>query len=168
MRLITILAVFALVLTGQHAGTQGYSPPGSITVTPPTPAPGDVITVTVEGCGSTSGTVDVFIDGVFVGTATVEDGSFSQDFVVPLEAQGPVNVEVFCDDIVLASIIDVQVGTLPFQPPDLPRTGSETATLARIGMGLVGVGLVAVLGARRREQRVYEPVHVAPSGGGGR
>ena len=107
MRLITILAVFALVLTGQHAGAQGYSPPGSITVTPPTPAPGDIITVTVEGCGSTSGIVDVFIDGVFVGTATVEDGSFTQDFVVPLEAQGPVNVEVFCDDIVLASIIDV-------------------------------------------------------------
>ncbi len=168
MRLITTLALVALVLTGPAAGAQGYSPPGSITVTPPTPAPGDFVTVTVEGCGAQSGTVDVFIDGVFVGTADVIDGSFSQDFRVPLEAQGAVDVEVFCDDAVLASIVDVQVGTLPFEQPALPRTGSEAATLARIGMGLVGVGLVAIVGSRRRERNEYEPAHVSSGAGGDR
>ncbi|MEM7285153.1 MAG: hypothetical protein AAF480_02285 [Actinomycetota bacterium] len=166
MRLITtIAAIAALVLTGPSAAAQGYSPPGSITVTPPTPAPGEVITVAVTGCEAGTGTVQVFVDRVFVGTAEVIDGSFSQDFVVPLEAQGAVDVEVFCDDAVLASIIDVQVGPLAFEQPVLPRTGSEVTTLARIGMGLVGVGLVATVGARRRERSDYEPAHGATGTG---
>ncbi len=169
MRLMMLLAVAMVALWPTHAFAQGYSPPGQITVTPPSPAPGDTVTVAVEGCDPAPGTVDVFIDGVLVGTAEVgPDGSFVQDFVVPLEAQGAVPVDVVCDSGVLSSIVDVQVGPLPFQPDGLPRTGSEAATLARVGAGLVGVGLVVLVAAKRREASESVPAHAAgPSAPGG-
>ena len=168
MKLTMLLAVAMVALWPTHALAQGYSPPGQITVTPPSPAPGDSVTVSVEGCQPAPGTVDVFIDGVLVGTAEVgSDGSFVADFVVPLEAQGAVPVDVDCDDEVLSTLIDVQVGPLPFQPEDLPRTGSEAATLARVGTGLVGVGMVVLVLAKRREAAETVPAHAAPSSSAG-
>lgn len=161
--LIATFLVLSLAAAPAAAALQpqaGYTPEGTIVVAPPNPEPGDDITVTVTGCSPAPGFVDVFIDGVLVGQAEVRpNGTFTERFTVPLEAEGQVVVEVRCDSEVLSSIVDVQVGTLPFQPQDLPRTGSETQPLLQLAAGLVGVGVFFIVLGRRREQQQVVPAH---------
>lgn len=157
---LVLSLAYAPAATAQEPQTAGYTEEGSIVVTPPNPEPGDDVTVTVTGCSPAPGDVDVRIDGVIVGQAQVgPDGSFEQDFTVPLEAEGQVAVEVECESEVLSSIVDVQVGTLPFQPQDLPRTGSETQPLLQLAAGLVGLGVLFLVLGRRREQHEVVPAH---------
>lgn len=158
---LVLSLAFAPAATAQDPQTAGYTEEGSIVVAPPNPEPGDDITVTVTGCSPAPGFVDVFIDGVLVGQAEVRpNGTFTERFTVPLEAEGEVAVEVECESEVLSSIVDVQVGTLPFQPPDdLPRTGSETQPLLQFAAGLVAVGVFFVVLGRRREQHQVVPAH---------
>ena len=161
---LVLSLAFAPAATAQDPPTAGYTPEPSIVVSPPTPEPGDDITVTVTGCSPAPGEVDVLIDDVVVGRAQVgPDGSFEQNFTVPLEAQGQVDVDVECDTEVLSSIVDVQVGTLPFQPQDdLPRSGSDTQPLLQLPARLVAVGVFfVVLGGRREDQQVV-PAHAKP------
>ena len=156
--LIAAAALFVAVLSANAAvaGAQ-YISPGTIVVTPPTPAPGDPVTVTVTDCEPAPGVVNVLIDGVFVGQAPVaSDGSFVADFLVPLEAEGEVLVQVLCTAEVLASVVDVRIPGLPFLDPGvgaLPRTGANsTVPLAQAGAALLGVGaMLVLLVARRRE-----------------
>ena len=158
--ILVLSLAFAPAATAQDPQTAGYTPEPSIVVSPPNPEPGDDITVTVTGCSPAPSDVDVRIDGVIVGQAQVgPDGSFEQNFRVPLEAQGQVAVEVECESEVLSSIVDVQVGTLPFQPQDLPRTGSETQSLLQLAAALVAVGVFFVVLGRRREQDPAVPAH---------
>jgi LPXTG-motif cell wall-anchored protein len=164
-----VAAVPAAVLAASApAGAQGYSPPGTITVTPPDPEAGDAVTVAVTGCAPAPGTVDVLIDGVFVGRGQVgAEGAFTADFIVPLEAAGVVGVDVRCDNGVLSSLIDVRIPDLPFQEEGedgdtLPRTGSDgTVPLAQLGAGLLGVGCLALLAASRRREDEESPMEVS-------
>jgi len=163
-----LIAAAALLLAFSVPAAAQYTTGGTIVVTPPTPSAGDSITVAVTGCDPTGGEVAVRIDGVDVGTATVgSDGTFTADFVVPQEAQGPVDVEALCDNGVLGSVITVQVADLPFQDggAQLPRTGSNsTVVLLRAGVGLLGIGalfLIAV--ALKRDE--YQAAHAGASHG---
>ncbi len=158
---VLIVAAALLVAFSVPAAAQ-YTDGGTIVVSPPTPAAGDVITVAVTGCDPGGGQVTVLIDGVDVGAASVgTDGAFTANFVVPQEAQGPVDVEAMCDNGVLGSVITVQVADLPFLEggAQLPRTGSNsTIALLRVGVGLLGIGalfLIAV--AIKRDE--YEAAH---------
>lgn len=164
--LFAAVSVLSLAFAPTNAAAQpeaGYTPKATIVVSPAAPSPGDDVTVTVTGCTPAPGEVDVRIDGVLVGQAQVgPDGSFVQDFTVPLEAQGPVPVEVDCDSEVLASIIDVRVGTLPFQPQDLPRTGSDAQPLLQVAAALVAIGVLFIALGRRRETATQpQPRHAA-------
>lgn len=173
---LLILVAAALLLLPAPAGAQGYNPPGTIVVTPARPvSPGELVRVTVTNCDPPpGGVVTVFIDGIDVGTATVgPGGGFSEEFAVPLEAEGDVTVSVQCDNGLLSTIITVVLPDLPFQDDDpddpdvgdrggdnLPRTGlSSTKPLARIGVGLMAFGaLLVFIVSRRREER-WEPQH---------
>ncbi len=156
MRSLIIAAVVLPLLAAAPAAGQGYDPPGTIVVTPPTVAPGDLVNVAVTGCQPAPGQVDVVIDGIVVGQADVDaSGSFSADFRVPLEAAGEVLVEVRCGNGVLSSVIDVQIPDLPFQDdgggPPLPMTGAGAVRmLAQLGAALVGLGCLLVLLVSRR------------------
>jgi hypothetical protein len=164
MKLLILATAFLLVAT-PPAAAQGYEPPGTITVTPPTPSPGEAVTVAVTGCTPAPGQVDVLIDEVIVGQADVgPDGSFTEDFLVPLDASGEVRVEVRCANEVLGSFVDVQTPDQPFRQGDsLPRTGtSTTRPLVQVGMALLGLGCLAVLVAdRSRRGDGYSPLHGA-------
>lgn len=164
--------LFCALAPTAAAQSAGYAGEGTIVVTPPTPSPGDEITVTVTGCSPAPGEVDVLIDNVLVGRAQVDpDGSFQQDFVVPLESQGQVTVEVRCDTEVLASIVDVQVAPAPFQQDNLPQTGNETQPLLQAAAILIGLGFLFLVVSRRDrepqgrharlpgEPELGEPVH---------
>lgn len=157
--LLAAVAPAAVPAASAPAGAQGYDPPGTITVTPPTPEAGEAVTVAVTGCAPAPGAVDVLIDGVFVGRGQVDaDGAFTADFIVPLEAAGEVSVDVRCDNGVLSSVIDVLIPALPFQEDGddgdtLPRTGADsTVPLAQLGAGLLGAGCLVLLAASRRRE----------------
>ncbi len=154
--LITAAALVVLVLSinAAAAGAQ-YKPPGTIVVIPSTPAPGGTVTVTVTGCEPAPGMVDVLIDDVLVGQASVgADGSFEEDFVVPLKSEGEVRIEVLCAGAVLSSVVDVRIPGVPSEPGagTLPRTGANsTIPVAQAGAALLGVGVMLVLFATRKQ-----------------
>lgn len=176
MKLLTIAAMLAgamlLVVSSTVAAAQ-YQPPPTLEVSPPNPRPGDPITVTISGCEPFGGEVPVFVDGVLVGKAELDDtGSFTGDFLVPDEAAGEVMVEVRCDNEVLGSIITVQTAELPFidddagdaPGPNLPRTGANSAPLAQAGLALIGVGAIFWAISTRRHEPAYVPLHAETPG----
>jgi len=124
-QILLVIAVTMLAATGAHAQ---YEPPPSLTVTPPTPAPGDPITVEIANCDPNA-SKEVSIDGVVVGIAiTDDDGNFTGEFFVPEGAGGTsggdVLVEVECGGDVLSSIINVGSPDQPsVQPTPDPDTG---------------------------------------------
>ena len=166
MRPLMLVAMVSLVLVSAKSASAvqpspaGYNQDGTIVVTPPNPEAGDFVNVAVTGCQPAPGEVPVYIDGIYVGDAQVgPDGSFSQDFQVPDVPPGPVMVEVRCSNEVLGSMIEVQAA----QPPgggQLPQTGtSSTGPLVQFGAGLLGVGVLLILLADRRNTDRTNPYH---------
>jgi LPXTG-motif cell wall-anchored protein len=142
------LAFTALLLFAPAASAQ-YEDPGSIIIDDPNPDVGDSITVTGSACGEPN--VDVVVSitqngqTVVIGTATTgPDGSYTLSGAIPATfTNGTAVITDSCGGrltITIGSVAGVS----------LPRTGSDSGTMARVAVALVGAGGVLVLAARKR------------------
>jgi LPXTG-motif cell wall-anchored protein len=171
MFLIAMLAVGGTA-SAQTAGNKSarcpggsstsYSPSrGTLSVSDTTPAPGDK--ETAFGCGYKPGSkvdVDLFSAPVRVASVVAgADGGFTATFNIPagttpgshtVESSG---VNSAGQPLLLSASITV-AGPAGAGGSDLPRTGaSSTKPLTAAGAGLVLIGAVAVVTARRRRTR---------------
>ncbi|HEX6130573.1 MAG TPA: hypothetical protein VF044_02525 [Actinomycetota bacterium] len=144
------------------------------TVTPASGSPGDVVTYryAVTNVGDTT-LFDVSVDDDVLGhigdVAVLEPGEtavLTADYVLPDDAAAVVNVgvaegedelgeEVADDDDADVTVV-LGGGPTPTPPPTPPTafTGSDAGRAAAIAGGLLLLGTIAVLLARRREERV--------------
>lgn len=170
--LVLPVAVFTLAALAAPVGAQ-YAGTPTLTFDKTSVVPGEVLQVTVAGCGPVGSVADIVIDGVVVGQGTIgASGGFAGPYTVPTLAQGDVQVEVrFCFNEVLSGTINVDVGNVPFidpgqqqggqpgQPgqPNLPRTGADgVGPMVRVAVGLIGVGALLVFVVPRYRRRQLE------------
>lgn len=115
-------------------------------------------TIAVTGSGFPAGaavTVVLETRGIALGTSVSDrNGRFSLTAGVPGDLTGALTVRATSDLVEAVTTLDVDCST-PSQAaaaPDggLPRTGSDTLPLARIGIALVAAGGFAVALTRRR------------------
>jgi hypothetical protein len=168
-RLVLVVAVsIGLLAIGQpaHAGDV-YPFDCGFVLDPPVVALDG--TVHIIGSGFEPGSdVEFFIDGVFLGTATVDpddvDGNIDVTFPLPAQFQtdGEFTITTTCPSGNVASnvlIVGQGVVTTTTTTP-LPVTGSDhTVDFLRLGIGLVVVGGLVLLLSRRRATS-----HATPAG----
>lgn len=164
--LVGLMALLTMVGMAASAGAQVY-PPGTVSLTASTtaPGPGDPITFEAEGF---QGEVDftLFSDPVDLGSATANaEGVAVLNTTIPVDtAPGQHTVVASGLDlsgnptsasIALTVAGEVQsAGDEAASGGDLPRTGSDKSfPLVRAGAVLVVAGGVLVLIARRRRSR---------------
>lgn len=162
---VLMLALAAVVVTPTGASAapcviDGYSAGATVSVQPPGPyTPGQQIQII--GTGFPPGCeVTITVDGVIVGTATTDaNGAFS--FGVTLGSTiGTVTIGVSAGSF--TRDLSIQVGTAattatttpstPTTAAPLPRTGSDSRTLAGVAFGLVALGGGIVMTTKRRRE----------------
>jgi hypothetical protein len=151
-----VLIASALALSGPaHAGDGVYPFDCGFVLDPPVIATDG--TIHIIGSGFEPGSeVDFFIDGVFLGTAEVDDdadGNIDVTFPLPagFNVDGQFTITTECPSGNVASnVLIVGQGVVTTTTP-LPATGSDsTGGLTRLAVGLVGVGGLVLLLTRRR------------------
>ena len=144
----------ALMLTALVAGPAAAQYP-DFAITPGTVNVGGNATFQGSGCAPGS-TVTITIDGKVVATVTADaSGDYNGSFVADM-APGTYTVTATCGDVVRTTPLTVRsVSVTP--PPtggtggtSLPRTGSNTNTMALVGAGLLLLGGGAILATRKR------------------
>ena len=144
----------ALMLTALVAGPAAAQYP-DFAITPGTVNVGGNATFQGSGCAPGS-TVTITIDGKVMATVTADaSGDYNGSFVANMAA-GTYTVTATCGDVVRTTPLTVRsVAVTP--PPtsgtggtSLPRTGSNTNTMALVGAGLLLLGGGAILATRKR------------------
>jgi hypothetical protein len=168
--LVALVVVTVLGLSAP-SGAQGYASTPSCTVSPSSVAPGATITVVASGFLPGS-TVSFEIERVRASRAPAaqatadQDGTASVEITVP-STLPPGEYSVTCSGldaegaaVEVASIVRVVDGTAgggddddAIGSDDLARTGSNSATLARVAVLLVAGGAALLLAGRKRAQR---------------
>lgn len=167
LAVVTLVAMFipAFVQTASAAcnpGDPGYpSCPPSISVDNTNPSAGDQVAVSGSNWCPGS-TVEIFLDGVSVGTAVVDgSGSFSTDITIPAgTAAGPHEITVegldsTCQNPQTQSRT-ITVGGAGQGGGNLPFTGSNISAGLLILMALIVVGAVSLVAGRRRDAHAKE------------
>ncbi len=141
--LIATSFAFAATASAQSYGTTSVS--GSDT----TPAPGQTITVSGTGCPPNSQVNFLFDGSPAGGTTSGADGSYSGEVTVPSDASsGTHQITVECGAVVMGLEITVSPAA---SGAAIPRTGSSsTIPMTSVGLGLLAVGGLFVVAARRR------------------
>lgn len=168
-----ILIVAAVLVLGATAPAAAQYP--EIIVTPGQVVTGGEISVEGSGCPPNSPYTITLKpagsdEGVVVAEGTADaDGAFNTSFIVPAGTEpGSYDVVVQCGDIIRVETIQILAnnvtppttpgttpGTTPSTPPgtgsgDLPTTGSDLNGYGLVGAGLLTVGGLFLLGARKR------------------
>lgn len=155
--LIALAAIF-----GFSASASAYPPDGpDVTVSTPTPLPGDTVVLGVSGCAP-GDTIGVTVDGTTTTGTADASGDASVSVTAP-STPGEYPVTVSCG----GNTTTVNINVLPAGPPTnggtnggstptggLPATGSDgTSSLMMLGLGalIVGGGLFGVSQIRRRQ-----------------
>lgn len=153
------LALMAIPASAQYSGpgtviTDGEcTPGGAVTFTVTGAAPGSTVTLIFAG-SVVLGTGIADADGTAVIHATWPDGATGTQTVVAdgIDADGnPL-------DISASFACPPPPGVSPPGAVNLPRTGSDSLTWARLGLVLVIGGGLLVLFARKRSSAVHERV----------
>lgn len=169
-RVALAVATVILLLLGfaspARAGvvSDDYTPSPGVTIDDSNVTPGTSVTISGSGCGPDQLVTITFLGETVATTTTGADGTFSATFTVPDgTAPGTYTVSAAgCGVEVLGITLTVREAGTPDPggsgsgstgSASLPRTGDETATLARVGILLVAVGGFAVYAARRRSAR---------------
>ena len=156
--LVTTMAALAVTATAVSAQ---YVPgqPGII-VDPNSTTVGGTVTVEGSGCPA-DGTVTIKIGTVEVGTVTSdEEGNFIlKDIVLPPSiTPGQYTVHALCGDLDLTAVLSVSAlppsTTTATTVATLPKTGTDSGSWVKVGLGLVAVGGLLVLATRRRRSMV--------------
>lgn len=118
-------------------------------------------TTTASGVGCPPSTNVVFtIDGVQVGTTVSRpdpDGSFDATLSIPASfAPGEYTVVATCGNVRMTNTLTITAvpTSEPTSATTLPRTGSDSMLLVRIGLALAATGGLLVLGTQKRRARV--------------
>jgi LPXTG-motif cell wall-anchored protein len=124
-----------------------YPPNGGITVDQPTITPGGTETFRGTGCQANE-TLTVLFDGTVIGTITANaNGDFAGSVTIPkTAAPGTHTLTVKGSVCVLNATITVS-GALAFT-----GSSSHTSTYVLLGIAAIMVGMVLVVGARRRRR----------------
>lgn len=145
----------ALMLTALVAGPAAAQYP-DFAITPGTVNVGGNATFQGSGCAPGS-TVTITIDGKVVATVTADaSGDYNGSSVADM-APGTYTVTATCGDVVRTTPLTVRSVAVTPPPPgggtggtSLPRTGSNTNTMALVGAGLLLLGGGAILATRKR------------------
>lgn len=172
-RTMTILAVttaaFLALLTGPAAGQAPpptYQPNASQTLSATVVSPGEVITVSGMGCAASS-TVSTRFDSTPVASTVADSaGNFRESVTIPTNATaGTHTITSTCGSVVLSSTITVRSATTGTSGGTtgttggttgtstggtLPRTGANSRPLVNMGLGLLAVGGLFLVVARKR------------------
>jgi|GEM_PF-4837676 len=156
---VTLATAVAGSANAQTVGDDNYAALCSLTVNPPSAHAGD--TVNVSGTSATpNATILIFLNSTQIGSTTSgADRSFSVDVVLPADATtGSISAKqvgdstdpfVGCTNV--AGLTIVAPATVTPEVTPLARTGSNsTMPLARLGIGLLAAGGLALLVAKRR------------------
>lgn len=154
------LAAMALVSMGLLAVLAGpasalYQPQASQTLSANVVTPGQTITVSGTGCAANS-TVKTSFDGVMLNSTTAgSDGSFSESVTIPANASvGTHTITSTCGSLVLSSTLTVRAASTSTGGTStggtLPRTGTNSRPLVNMGLGLLAVGGLFLVVARKK------------------
>lgn len=139
---LMVVALFAAPASAQY---------GDFVVNPGTVSVGGNAAFQGRGCAPGSSVV-LTINGATVATVTADaSGDFSGSFSANLPA-GSYSVVATCGDLVRTSPLAVRstsAGSPGTGGTSLPRTGSNSDTLALVGAGLLLAGGAAVLATRK-------------------
>lgn len=175
MVLLFAAALVGVALTSGAAAAQtqssapdpgDYSSCATFNVSNPTPAPGETVHVSGKTATANAHVVIVLTDqnGGHIAAETDSNSTsdFGADVTIPTTSQGTVKVQAFQtgDDTDPIVGCPSQVASLEIVAPTagaaLARTGSPNSTLplARLGVGLLAAGGIALTVARRRRASV--------------
>ncbi len=160
-----LLAALALLSLSTPAGAQGYPGTGSITLDKTTVPQGGTVGVTCTGFApGTDVQITLHSDPVDLGTATADDnGEVHQNITIP-PGTATGQHSVTCSGLsasggsltLTAELMVTATGTTPVTNPTtsgtgtLPRTGSDTTELLRVGVVLIVAGAALAVIVRRR------------------
>jgi len=159
----TAFAIAAMLALFAGSASAQYEPTGSQVLSDTTVRPGDTITVSGTGCPANASVTTTFDRSTVLGSTTAgSDGTFSLSVTIPSDAvPGRHTITSTCGDLVLSSTITVlgaSTGTGGSTGTGtgggaLPRTGTNsTVPLTQIGVGLLAIGGVLMIVARKRRQ----------------
>ena len=151
--------VFALLLSmivASPAFAKPYSEP-TVDVSDSNPKPGEPVTVSGDNWCPGS-TVSIYLDGQFVGTATVDAGGhFDTSIVIPKDIDPGqhtitvVGLDSSCTEVVTrTTVFNIAGGGVSGQAT-LPFTGSNISVGVLLLAALVIVGTTALVAGRRRK-----------------
>lgn len=97
--------------------------------------------------------IQIIIDNTVVGTVTTTpEGTFSFPYTVPTNFVGSLTIVITAGEYSQTITLQVATPTTTTQPP-LEPTGSDSATLASVGLVLIaGGGLLVLFTRKRREE----------------
>lgn len=144
---LMLVAVFAAPAAAQY---------DDFVVNPGSVVSGGNATFTGSGCAA-GATVTITIDGKVMATVTADAaGNYSGSFLANMAA-GTYTVTSTCGDLVRTSPLNVQSATVGRPGPgsgtggsSLPRTGSNSNSMALVGFGLLAIGGGFMLATRNR------------------
>lgn len=171
-------AAFLALLTGPAAGQAPpptYQPNASQTLSATVVSPGEVITVSGMGCAGSSAVSTRFDSTPVASTVADSAGNFRESVTIPTNATaGTHTITSTCGSVVLSSTITVRsaatggtTGTTGGTTTGgttgttggttgtstggtLPRTGANSRPLVNMGLGLLAVGGLFLVVARKR------------------
>lgn len=152
--LAVLLSIFAFSALAPAAHAQDYNNTPTLGVDKPSVTACQVVVITGSNFPPNS-TVTLTVGGAVIGTANSDaSGSFSFPWNTCGVAPGVQTVTATSGPTVLSVNVTVLGGTTQTTvvTTTLPYTGSDSTGLARMGAGLVAVGALVVLVARRRMQ----------------
>jgi hypothetical protein len=157
-----IIAVVAtlLMFAAPASAQEDYDGTGGISTPTPNPFVGARVTIIGHGCDPGS-TVTIYLETAQVGSAVADaNGEFTTIITAP-DTPGPITVIARCGDNSYALSLNVTAAEAlsTTETNSLAVTGTESLPLARLGMVLVAVGVLAVIAARRSRRNAPVSVH---------